>query len=290
MVTVIGTLQNSIGFSFNCSKSVTFTGDSVTATFDDPNAVFVEVVLNAVLELEWTVCETDVTPTHAIYITAGTPTGSVVTVTRISRLTKDCDNLASEPDIIEALWTKVAEPAKYQLGAMYPSPVWKILDGTPGECIAIADLFEKTIQLIGLALGDGTVVFCYVDPGGGSHESTSTSDFAARGCQWGQNGHDPAHGPTHGDENALEKLIWMDRDGGLNNWEACFKYREDDDSPYKYYAAGTGGDPPYDSAQGVMDAYAVSTLWQYCRANWTPIGNCSDPGPNPENGNYPTGP
>lgn len=272
------------GLTFDYDDTITLSGTSVTHVFTlTPELPL--AVLNDQLELSWSICE-DVEVTHAIYVTYGPPSDGVVTVTRIGRVTSACNGLADEDEIVNTLWTKVAGPGRYRLGAPYPTPIWKILDGVPGECIAIANLFVATIQMVGADVGDGQVVYCYVDPNGGSHESTSTTAFATRGCAIGQNGHDAAHGATHGNQNNMEKLIWVDGKGGLNNWEACYKYRSNPSGPYRYYAAGTGGDPPWPSVQAVMNAYARSTRWQYVDANFGTLGDCSDPGPLPERNPY----
>lgn len=276
------------GLIFDYDDTIVLSGTSATHVFTlKPDLPF--YVLNDQLELTWGVCD-EVEVTHAIFVTYGTPSDGVVTVTRMNRVTSACNGLDDENEIVNALWYKVAGPGRYQLGAPYPTPVWKILDGTPGECIAIANLFVATIEMLGVPVGDGQVVYCYVDPGGGSHDSVSPTDYATRDCTIGHSGHTAAVGSTHAAQNAFEKLTWQDGNGGWNNWEACYKYRVDAGEPYRWYAAGTGGDPPYNSVQAVMNAYARKTRWRYCDANWNSIDTCTSPGPYPENNNYPTGP
>ncbi|MGH7140488.1 MAG: hypothetical protein ACREHD_32540 [Pirellulales bacterium] len=272
------------GTKFKFDDTIVLTGSSVTHEFT-LSPILPDVVLNDTLQLAWAVCEL-VVVNHAMYITYGTPSDGVATVTRMSRVTSACNNLDEESDIVEALWEKVAGPAAYTLGAPMPSPIWKILDGIPGECIAIANLFVATMEMLGVTPGDGQVTYCYVDRGGMSHESNVQTDFTTRGCNAGQNGHDAQHGPTHANFNQQEKLVWVDSNNGINNWEACYKYRADASQPYLWYAAGTGGDPPWPSVQAVMSAYARWTLWQYVDANWNPRGNCQDPGPYPEQNPY----
>ena len=98
-------------------------------------------------------------------------------------------------------------------------------------------------------------------------------------------------GNDHADENDKEKLTFQDKGTGpgnhWNNWEACYKYRKDATSPYKWYAAGTSGLPAFNSVQTVLDAITSKTQWYYYVSDPLPpespvYGVCGDPGPNPE--------
>ena len=218
---------------------------------------------------------------NKLYVTGGAPGGGTTTIIRINRVTSECKGLVNENDIVAKLWEKVAGPGAYSLGSPYPDPEWKILDGTPGECIAIANLFQKTIQMSGLTPGSGSVVYVYADTNKGSHENASASAYCVRDCQIGQNGHTTAHGATHHDENNSEKLTFKDKAGGWNNWEACYKYRQTANDPWIWYAAGTGG-KSYASVQAVMNDICSQTRWRYCTAGWQSLGTCEDPGPYPE--------
>ena len=268
-------------------KDVSLSGASITETFTT-SAKLKKLVDNTTYDLTWklsidggsTYCTIDTTA-NKLFAVAGSPGGGNTTLTRIGRVTDECKGLVNEPDIVQRLWKKVAGPASYVLGAPYPNPEWKILDGTPGECIAIANLFEKTIRMVGLAPGAGSVVYLYVDPAGRSHESPATDNFSTRDCRIGQNGHTATVGNTHHLQNNFEKLAFVDMQGGANNWEACYKYRHQAGDPWVWYAAGTGG-ASYNSVQDCMNAICDWTRWRYCNATWGSLGSCVTPGPHPE--------
>ncbi len=186
--------------SFVYEQNVAMSGSEVTPpafSVTEPSTMkFEKQIANTTFDLTWKISydggQTFVnltTTSNKLFVTAGTPTGSSLTVKRIDRVTAECEGLTAESDIVDRLWQKVVGPGAYALGKPYPSPEWKILDGVPGECIALAHLFEKTIKIIGLTPGSGSVVYVYADPGAASHESTTTTNFATRGCKVGENGH-----------------------------------------------------------------------------------------------------
>ncbi len=222
--------------------------------------------------IAWEIKLTDPTPdvdvsvgnsgSHKIYVTCGTPSGSILTEKRVSTVTTACDGMSSEPAIVDKPWTDIIGSTIYTLGAPYPTPEWKILGGTPGECDAIANLFEQTIQMIGLTPGDGDVTYLYADENGGSFESASDEAYVTRACGPGSHGHTSSVGSTHDDEQTFEELGFIDGSGGSNVLEACYKYRHTSSDPWKWYAPGTTTGV-FTSVQNVMNAIVDYTYWAY---------------------------
>ena len=273
------------GLNFS-ADNLTSTGNSqaIAITSTEKLADKVNIIEKSIswkITIENTELSIGDTGSHKIYVTYGTPSGSVVTEKRINCVTSACKGLANEAIIVQKLWTDVVGPGSYSLGAPYPNPEWKILGGTSGECIAIAKLFEMAIKMIGITPGSGSVVFLYVDPNGSSHENSDSSNFATRDCRIGNNGHTSSIGATHADENQYEKLAFVDNSDGGNNWEACYKYRHNSSSSWVWYAAGTGG-RYYSSVQNCMNDIVKYTRWRYCNSSFGSLGTCTDPGPSPE--------
>lgn len=268
-------------------KDVMLSGSFITTAFTTSDKLK-KLIDNTTFDLTWKISfdggssyKTIDTSVNKLFVTAGAPGGGNTTLTRIDRVTEECKGLVNEPNVVQELWEEVAGPAPYLLGAAQPIPEWKILDGSPGECIDIAVLFEDSIQMIGLTPGSGSVTYLYAGPSGGSHESSASDNFSTRNCQIGQSGHTGSIGNTHYFYNHYEKLIYRDMSGQPNNWEACYKYRHQVGDPWVWYAPGTSG-ASFSSVQECMDLICDETLWRYCKLNWDPLGDCSTPGPEPE--------
>ncbi len=221
----------------------------------------------------------DLGPTgpHHIMLTYDKPYGSAPTVKRLYALTTWVDKYFTdnpesprdEQGYVDAVFKVISgqEIGHYFLGAPYPNPVWKIFGGVRAECNALADLFQKSCQMLGLP---DKFVLGHLYPGmlkGSGKFDRSGKANESRGVAATHPNPDPPHG-------ASEKLIFRDHSKrktayqGWNNFEGTVKYGE------KYYCIG---ESCYDSPAAAMEAMVVATVWVSNAA-----GFCKNPGPCPE--------
>jgi len=197
---------------------------------------------------------------HKIYVTYGTPSGSVVTEKRISWACSTAGGQSSLIGIADAIYNDFLTPPPYfGLGASAPSPLWLLMAGSQykGEWIDQANLMKLAVQILG---GTASIGYIY-----GSTDTTcyssSSNAFETRTCPGG----------SHGSE---EIVVWAA--GGWNNWEAVCVVGN------KYYAI-----------QLDSNTIAVNILRTWLGSN-TPPGNyqawvyppggtteCVNPGPRP---------
>jgi len=204
---------------------------------------------------------------HTIYVTYGTPSGSVVTEYRMSWACTTANAESTPIGIADESYTDFETPPPYfELGADAPDPLWLLMAGSvyKGECIDQANLMRLAVQILGASASIGYIygssdTTCY---------SSSSDDYETRTCPGG----------SHGSE---EIIVWAA--GGWNNWEAVCVV--DSDSPTE--------DDKYYAVQLDSDTVAVNILRTWLGSN-TPPGNyqawvyppggtteCGSPGPHP---------
>lgn len=159
------------------------------------------------------------------------------------------------------------------------------MDTTQGECIAIAQLFDRVLKLVGLGIPSsrGAVRLLYVYKNKIVKEDTREAKYDTRTCTVGFANHTDTEA-FHSAQNSEEKLNWTDLNNVLNNYEACYRYVAVGADPV-FYAAGPNKDNvdgrsmPYANAKAVMQAYAIKSYWVICNPVFAPIDRCNPPGP-----------
>jgi hypothetical protein len=166
--------------------------------------------------------------------------------------------------------------ASFDLSASTPSPHWKIAGGTTAQCMDLSKFYMLGTEMLGLRTGQ--VVYLYPKAGKTTKERTSPSEVERRSVAAST----PAHpgGTTHGSFNSNEEILLVDKNGGWNNYEACYKFTHADTTgamKTRYYA---GGANDYDTAQQVMQSVCKETQWTFegSGGGWS---ICTSPGPSP---------
>jgi hypothetical protein len=192
--------------------------------------------------IAWKIRFTDATPQidqnlqstgpHTIYVTAGTPYGSVVTQKRISHVSALCSGMTTAHACAKAVHDSTGG---YSLGSVTPNPLWLIAGGTPAECMDLARFYKAAVEMLGWPTG--TIAYVYPTLGFGAKETNSPNDNEVRS----------ADGAT---------MYFQDFGGGLDNFEGTFRYSAD--GVTKYYAGGAG---IYSTPLATMKAICDKTFW-----------------------------
>ena len=143
---------------------------------------------------------------HKIYLTYGTPTGSVATEQRLNWDCTTCTGESTLTGIADKIYDALASaPPQFQ---MHPAnrltnQFWLLMSGTDyqGQCIDLAELMQLQVQLLG---GEASVGYVY--------GSTNTDCYSTNDCAWRTR---TCPGGLHGEEMLL---VWSA--GAWNSYEA----------------------------------------------------------------------
>ena len=188
---------------------------------------------------------------HKIYVTYGTPAGSVVTERRVREVCTSANGKSGLGDCADEVFSNLS--GSFDLsGPMWgPSPIWLLHDpNKSSQCPGLARYINRHFQMLGLT--DTEVIrYCHAKPDGTYAASTSpisqsrTLPFA---------GHpDPT---THDDYSTDESLVHWDGSTppGANNYEATCLFNG------YHYALGVG---KFTTAKDVVKAAFTSISWEY---------------------------
>jgi hypothetical protein len=282
------------GVTFNLNGSggdayTTFVATNIASTGADQevtltaNAPLPNQIATLAKSISWTVtvnglsCASDTATSgpHKIYVTYGTPAGSAVTERRMAWTVTKCDGEITRHGCVTKIHDGVGN---YNLNrAIPPDPLWLIAGGDPAQCYELAGFYGLATHLIGITGGD--VVYIYPKLNKTVKETLAQGDDETRVIS------SPPHlaTTTHNDVNLIEVMGFADMQGGVNHFEACFKFTAP--AGTKYYAGGAG---IYNTSQEVMNAICDKTFWLYLVGFViTPTGvvpqhdYCTSPGPNP---------
>ena len=187
---------------------------------------------------------------HKIYVTYGTPSGSVVTEKRVREVCTYADGKSGIGECADAVFSDLS--GSFDLsGPMWgPSPIWLLHDPSEkSQCPGLAKYVNKHFEMLGI--GSGVYRYCHAKPDGTYAASTSaisqsrTLPFA---------GH--PNPTTHDDYNADESLVHWDGSTppGANNYEATCLFNG------YHYALGVG---KLTTAKDVVKAAFTSISWEY---------------------------
>lgn len=194
--------------------------------------------------ISWKIRITDVNPVfeqivgssgpHKIYVTAGSPYGTVVTEKRVNHVTTVCNGTSTAHSCAEKIHDSTAA---YALGSATPSPIWLIAGGTPAECMDLAKFNKAGVEMLGLPAG--SIVYLYPTLGYGAKETSS-----------------PGNNEIRGSDGASMYFQDYSSPPGYNNFEGAFRY--DVEGMTKYYA---GGALIYDTILECMTNICDKTFW-----------------------------
>lgn len=162
-------------------------------------------------------CGNTTSGAHHIYVTYGTPAGSVVTEQRVSFVCSAADGKSSLSGCADAVFLSLS--GAFDLGAdtWGPSPIWLLHNTSEkSQCPGLADYVNKHFQMLGL--GAGVIRYCQANANGTFSAYSVMVSPPTRSCTPGSNGH--PNPTTHDDVSTLESLIHRDGNGGPNNFEA----------------------------------------------------------------------
>ena len=211
-------------------------GIAMNSTGNLPNSVGIQSG-----SISWTIsafggafnCASATSGAHKIYVTYGTPSGSVVTETRIGFVCNAASGKTALGDCADAVVASLS--SAYDLNSSDvngPNPVWLLHDGNhSSQCPGLALYVSKHFEMLGL--GAGTTEYCHANADG--TYGTSTPPAIIRSCASGDNGHP---NPTpHADVSSSELLCHWDGSvpPGPNAFEAACLFNG------YYYALGRGG-------------------------------------------------
>ncbi|MCK4914275.1 MAG: hypothetical protein KAS69_06760 [Planctomycetes bacterium] len=147
---------------------ITSTGSEQVVTVD-ANAVLVNQVDTLTKSIGWTIKiklseqgsynkGVGSSGPHKIYLTYGTPSGSVVTERRVSWACGEADNTDSPSSVASAIQGVLYsnEPPYFEggIGPNPCSPIWLMMNTSPqypGDCIAFANLMKHAMKLLGIS-------------------------------------------------------------------------------------------------------------------------------------------
>lgn len=284
-------------------KSVDLEGASISNELFSTANKLANLIDNTTYDLTWELSVDNgtsyipiATTSNRLFVTAGTPTGSEVTITRINKVTGSTKEFHNEPDLVKYLWINTLNKTEFDLGSPNaPTPLWAILDDSPGQCLHIVKLFkENLLPMLGIPPPtDASIIYLFVGQNKAITEETDTSSdhLTKRGCTIGQNDHSIYSGKSHGSYLTQEAINFI-AGGGSNHFEACYKYRPNNTTPYLYYAGGAPGSP-FSSAYNCISGITNKSIWAYFNPGWNFRGECGSgplrlpleeigPGPYPE--------
>lgn len=210
---------------------------------------------------------------YTIYLTYGTPYNNTPydnnpTENRMKWVCNTCDGQSDAHQSVKSIHDSTGS---YNLSAGTPHPRWKIAGGAHAQCMDLSKFYMLASEMLGLK--SGSVVYLFPKAGKTTKESTSSNDCEKRVISSSI----PPHptGTTHALINPNEEILLVDNQGGWNNFEACFKFKNSGIT--KYYAGGAG---TYNTAQQVMEAVCDKTHWTY-ETGPNVWSICVTPGPSP---------
>ena len=190
---------------------------------------------------------------HKVYVTYGTPAGSVVTERRVREVCTYATGKVALGDCANAVFDILnLSGSSFDLsGPMWgPSPIWLLHDpNEKSQCPGLADYVDKHFQMLGL--GAGAIRYCHANPDG-TYAASSSPISQSRTLPFA--GHsDPT---THDDYNPDEGLIHWDGSTppGANNYEATCLFNG------YHYALGV---EKFTTAKDVVKAAFTSISWEY---------------------------
>jgi hypothetical protein len=207
---------------------ITSTGGDQQIT-NTASAALPHYVTNISKGITWTIttsgtaCQTNTwnSGPHTIYVTYGTPAGSVVTEKRVSFVCNAATGKSGLEECADAVFGSLS--GSYNLGASMwgPDPVWLLHDsGQSSQCPGLAKYVNVHFQMLGL--GAGAIKFCHANADGTYSASDDPDGGVSRSCTSGNNGHT---NNTHAVYNTAESLVHWDGSTppGPNRYEAtCF--------------------------------------------------------------------
>ena len=249
-------------------KNMNFAPGIITETLTSSTKLPKKVQILS-FKIKWKITGTSVsiTPneiTNKMYVTYGTPHGSMCTQKRIEWLCSKCNGISNltqpsssgPPGIAEAIYNAFASsPPKFNLiSPNVPSNLWLLMSSTScqGQCIDLAKLMKLAVELLG---GTASIGYVY-----GSTDSNcfSMSDnaFEPRTCPGG----------SHGGE-----LIRVWSAGGWNNWEAickvetiCYAVKVYKGTPIQILRHWLGPNTTSGNYQGWRYWDTVTSSWKLC--------------------------
>lgn len=249
--------QNYVDFS---SSGNTSTGADQTLSVT-ANAALPNMVTTLPESIAWKVKMTDPDPdceislgssgSHLIYVTYGTPAGSVVTEMRVGFVCGAADGQSTLRACADAVFDSLG--GSFDLsGEMWgPVPIWLLHDeGEISQCPGLAMFVNVHFQMLGL--GSGSYRFCRAKSDGTYEAATSPVGTVWRTIVPGVGHPDPT---SHDNDYGSERLQMIDGNGNGNNYEAtCF-------FDGNHYALGVGRG--HVTAQQVVNAAFTDVAWQY---------------------------
>jgi hypothetical protein len=256
---------------------VDFTKTAITSTGSDQivSVTADDNLVNQVDTLEksisWTIKLTDFNPDyehnagtsgpHKMYITYGTPSGSVVTEKRMSWSCQKADGSTTDSEVADAIHNALGDVDPPYEPREKPSlgSGWPLLAGTTyGECDEQAGLMELAVELLGLS-GDVRLVRASTNAG-----ADNCLDYEFRTC------------PVHGFERLLLDFYGGGDPNNMNQFEGCCE------TAGSYYAVWPKQKATNDytmlQALGTQGATQHYCWWDLSISWWQP---CDQPGSTP---------
>jgi len=223
-----------------------------TATAKLPDLVStLEKTINWSVKINGVNCNIGASGAHKIYVTYGTPSGSVVTERRVREVCAIADGMASLEESADAVFNGLSGSFVLTASIWGPSPIWLLHDPTKkSQCPGIADYVNKNFQMLGL--GAGEISYCHAKPDGTYEATTSLIPPTRRAVAGG--GH--PYPTVHGAFNSQETLVHWDGSNppGANDFEATCFFNN------KHYALGVG---IFTTAKDVVKTSFTSISWEY---------------------------
>jgi hypothetical protein len=223
------------GFTFDKDVSLSGGVNNIALTSTDKLADKIHTLND---NITWTIkrgtetCLTEDTGNHNVYVTAGTPGGSVITEKRVKYVVTLCDQLIKAHPSAKKIHDSTAT---YSLGATVPNPIWNIAGGARAECHKLSKFYKLAVEMLGHPAG--SVVYLYPKPNLAAKEAPDGGSRHRRGDGVG--------------------LGFEDGGGGSNRYEGAFKYTAD--GVTEYYAGGAG---IYSTPLECMEDIVVCTYWK----------------------------
>lgn len=103
---------------------------------------------------------------HKVYVTRGTPLGSIATERRIAFVCETTSGLWDESACVDALWG-VVPSGWWHFGAPPTASGWELLDGGNSECLGLAQCMTLVVKMLGISAETKQV--CASTDGGVGH-------------------------------------------------------------------------------------------------------------------------
>ena len=189
--------------------------------------------------------------THNVYLSYGTPAGSVVTVKWIAFVCGAADNESDLTTCANKVFGDLTGSFDLTGTIWGPDPVWLLHNaGEKAQCPGLALFVSKHFAMLGL--GAGTIKYCHATAAGKYVAADASPGDIRRTI-----GAEHPGATTHDDHNTLENLIHWDGSTppGNNRFEATCLLNG------WHYALGVG---KYNTAKGVVVAAFGTTInWNY---------------------------